>query len=85
MADEVVTPDQVVPVTVDVLLDNLTAQAEAVEKVNTNIKAQNIALAQRIADLEAQIDKHISDGSLTDAQLKKLQDVTERLSKLASV
>lgn len=84
MADEVVTPDQVVPVTVDVLLDNLTAQTEAIEKVNANIKTQNVALAQRIADLEAQIDKHISDGSLTDAQLKKLQDAIERLSKLVS-
>jgi cell division septum initiation protein DivIVA len=78
MADDVVTPEpEPVVVTVDGALDDLTAKVDAVEKVNADLK-------QKVADLQSQLDGHVNNGSLTDAQLKKLQDATARLSKLVS-
>jgi cell division septum initiation protein DivIVA len=78
MADDVVTPEpEPVVVTVDGALDDLTAKVDAVEKVNADLK-------QKVADLQSQLDGHVNNGSLTDAQLKKLQDAIARLSKLVS-
>ena len=77
MADDTV-------VTVDSALDDLTAKVEAVEKVNADLKQQNLDLNNQVADLKSQVAAHVNNGSLTDEQLKKLQDATARLLKLVS-
>lgn len=76
--------EEAVVVTVDSALDDLVAKVDAVEKANTELKNQNVALIQSVADLKSQVEKHTNDGSLTESQLKKLQDATARLSKLVS-
>lgn len=73
MADESV-------VTVDSVLNELEAKIELVEKRNADLMKQ-------IADQQSVITSyvnHINGGSLNDSQLKKIQDLTERLSKLSS-
>lgn len=70
MADEIVQ-------TIDSLLDNLVGVANNAVKVNADLR-------QKVSDLQAQVEKHKNDGSLTDDQLKKIQDVTTLLSSVVS-